>query len=515
MIVPGDSAQGGWRPLVQAPTPSAHGFEATGPVSPIATFLVSSDWHICDHTSPARLEYLDRFFDPDNADRSRVGPVGTYRPQEFLTRQVGEAFVRTANAVVSGPRFGDAIDAMVITGDVIDNGQLNELGDYVALLSGGTVTPANPSDWVGSPEARFNEHFWHPEPAPRQPKDRPSRLFGYPAVPGILDAAAATFQATGLRHPWLTVHGNHDALLQGTVTPTSDLHSLATGSRRIRALPEGASWADIMPALRRVGPARYVHDDSFPHDIVTPDATRAFLGPKHFKEAMAAAPGLTVGHGFTEDSSPVDGNYFATEINQVVLIGLDTVNPHGGYEGSLDELQVGWLESQLVRYADRLVIVASHHPPAVLTNDYAPEGANRRVLGDEVLRLLHKAGNVITWLTGHEHRHAFSLHISSEGHLLPEISTASLIDWPQQGRVLEWGIDSRGNIAISSSALDHSGTVIPDQAHDRIDYLASWSRLLSANDYQRREPYLSLERSAGFISDRYFNFILPNPFEKS
>ena len=60
------------------------------------------------------------------------------------------------------------------------------------------------------------------------------------------------------------------------------------------------------------------------------------------------------------------------------LIALDTVNPHGGWQGSLDETQFAWLCDELDAAADRHVVIASHHPSFTLTNDYAPDGRRAR-----------------------------------------------------------------------------------------------------------------------------------------
>ena len=507
MIVPGDAGRGGWRSLVEAPPPGLSGHPVTGQVTPLVTLVVGSDWHVCDQSSPARLEYLDRYFDPDHPDRARVGPVGTYRPQEFLTLQVADAFIRRANTVRHGPMWGHPVDGVVITGDVIDNGQRNELQDFVTLLVGGQLSSRDLSTWVGGHSATFDPHYWHPEAGPGDPMDRAREIFGYPSVPDILTMAGRGFETPGFEHQWMVVHGNHDALLQGTVSPSDDLNALAMGFRRIIQTAPGTPWQQIVDALRRVGPARYIHTPAFPTEAVPPDPTRHLVGAGEFRRAMHRASGAPAGHGWAGGEGSV--NYFATEAGEVILVGLDTVNPHGGYEGSLDEAQLDWLDGTLALYRDRRVIVASHHPPEAMINDYAPEGAGRRILGDEILSHLHAAGNVITWLTGHEHRNALRVHIGPDGSVIPEIATASLIDWPQQGRTIEWGLDSAGRIVISSQVIDHEAPALPDNAQTDGDYLASWSRLLSVNDYQRRDPFLSVDRSWGHPSERYFTLLLP------
>ncbi|NED49903.1 TIGR03767 family metallophosphoesterase, partial [Micromonospora aurantiaca] len=86
--------------------------------------------------------------------------------------------------------------------------------------------------------------------------------------------------------------------------------------------------------------------------------------------------------------------YYGFDQGVVRGLVLDTVNPNGYSEGSLDKKQFAWLEAQLkagssryfaadgsvVKHAvkDRLFVLFSHHPIASLEN---PLGGDR-VLGD-------------------------------------------------------------------------------------------------------------------------------------
>ena len=54
---------------------------------------------------------------------------------------------------------------------------------------------------------------------------------------------------------------------------------------------------------------------------------------------------------------------------------LDTVNHHGGWQGSIDEAQLSWLEAELAASAARPVVLFSHHPLETLVNDTRPPGA--------------------------------------------------------------------------------------------------------------------------------------------
>ena len=258
---------------------------------PIAALWHLSDLHLCDAESPARLEYLDRHGDSDSPHREELGDVGTYRPQEILTVQVAVAMVETVNAVRTGPTTGMAIDGVVLTGDIVDNAQENELGWYQQIVEGGVLHPwsgdAQLSSWVGVSNAdKWDERYWHPDgPPPECLPDRPTTLFGFPRVSGLIEAARRDVVSPGLALDWVTVHGNHDLLLQGTVAVTEDLQTLATGDARILDLPSGVSPRVTLEATAPVGPARYPHDSSSPRTSIVSDPTRRMLETGDFPRA--------------------------------------------------------------------------------------------------------------------------------------------------------------------------------------------------------------------------------------
>lgn len=461
--------------------PSAH--------RPLATIVHLSDVHLCDAESPARLEYLDRHADPGEPYADVFEEIGTYRPQEILTAQVALAMVRTVNTLTRGPLTGRPVDAVLVTGDIIDNAQRNELTAYLSLFRGGEVRPGSGgerSSWVGAPDAGFwSDRFWHPEGAPAgHGPDRLEASFGYPLVPGLSEAARTPLRSPGVVHPLLTVHGNHDALLQGTVAATDATRSLAVGDRRVIDLAPGQTPYAALEATPALGPARYVDRPDSPTVAIPADEGRALV---ESGEVASATMGEQRG-------------YWARDVGGLRLVALDTVNPHGGWEGSIGEEQLEWLQGELAA-ADRPVVITSHHPSWTLRNPYAPEGVSRRVLAEELIGVLLAEPKVVLWVAGHVHMNRVKMHPSRHGGLL-EVTTASLIDWPQQGRVIEVSEHPDGGVIVAMTLVEHDGRVDwrgLDEAALLGDplALAGLSRELAGNDYRARAHPIGIEALGG------------------
>ena len=224
----GPANQLGWKELIETPG-EFHLNEL--PKGKVLTVLGHfSDLHVCDAESPSRIEYLDRYSDPDNPMREIVGYIGTYRAQEILTTQVLASMVDSLNNIEKGPLTNSLIEAVVVTGDMTDNAQKNEAQWYINTLNGGKVKPVSgdkeKSEWVGSLNVDFDEHYWHPDGALNDQKlDRPIAKFGFPIIKGLVEKARNEFTSQGLKFPWFATYGNHDQLLQGTVAPDEELNN--------------------------------------------------------------------------------------------------------------------------------------------------------------------------------------------------------------------------------------------------------------------------------------------------
>ncbi|MBK9180835.1 MAG: metallophosphoesterase [Acidimicrobiales bacterium] len=474
----GGVGPGGWLDLAGCGG-SPHAGVSPSPHEVIAVLAHLSDLHVCDAESPARQEYLDHHAHQGAPFQRMLGDVGTYRPQEIFTVPVAVAMVEAVNRLRVGPVTGEPIDATVLTGDLVDNAQANELDWYLAVVGGGVVRPASGdpdhSGWVGAPDAPWSEHYWHPEGHRSGALDRWVAVHGFPTADGVVHHARAEVRSPGLQTPAFGVHGNHDALLQGTVAPDDSLRALAVGPVRYTDLAPGQSPLVVLEAVPRTGPARYTYTPASPACSVAPDRRRRLLAPGE----VAARGALHAG----PDHEPGPGNAYTAPLTAAVrLVALDTVNPHGGWEGSIDRSQLEWLRAVLARCAEQYLVVASHHPSWCLVNGWRPPGADDRVLADEVVGVLTAEPRVLVWLAGHVHHHAVVQHDRPGGGVLVEITSASLIDWPQQARVLELVRERGGTVALVSTAVDHAAPPRPAAAEpgDPL-HLAALSRVLARN----------------------------------
>ena len=487
---------------------------------PLLTVAHLSDLHLCDSQSPARGEFLDRWSDLDSPLREHIGIIGSYRPQDCLTVQVGAAMVVAVNAVGTGPVGGATIDWAITTGDVTDSAQTNELGWYIALLDGGEIVPdsGSPDRYEGVADADdWHEAYWHPDPARRPdgsllPPDRPRRMFGFPEAPGLLDALREPFRSPGLAMPWLAVHGNHDQLIQGNIPGVGEFANAAMADRKATGVP--ATWTP-----EQVGQFAAAIDASeewaldrwaeLPHRLITPDPRRRTITRPEFLDAHFGDQSRPAGHGFQPGP---DTAYYRYDHGAVTVLVLDLVNEHGGWQGSMDAPQLSWLETELAD-ADRerrLVVLASHHTLADLVNDRSAPGASRRVLVAELTDIIDGHPCVVLWLNGHTHITRVTPH--SGRHAWWEVTAPSLIDFPQQARIVELFRSPAGTLTVALTMLDHTGELPWSGRIDSLAAMAGLSRQLAANDWQFDRAHLTRHHRIGTADDRNVLLHLPDPW---
>jgi metallophosphoesterase (TIGR03767 family) len=518
-FVKGAAGAGGYRPVTTGPgEPHIVRNDLGTPTPPVGTrttilaFAQLTDVHLIDAQSPMRVEYVDRFEDKYTAGDPVIGLLtSSYRPQEMLTTQVADSMVQKINTFATGaPATGRPLDFAIQTGDNADNCQLNELRWNIDVLDGGkTVTPDSGSltQYEGVADRKvYDPHYWHPEPGTKQ--DIFHSDFGFPDVAGLLAAARNPFTSTGLNVPWYTVFGNHDGLVQGNFPHSVPLTVVAQGGLKITTVPPGLSQADILRALRTVNATPLLGATALTSaNIVSADAKRRVLNRKQTVEEHFTTGGTPVGHGFTATNRAQGTAYYTFEKNNVLGIVLDTCNPNGYSEGSVDKPQFEWLKLVLATNTNKHVMVFSHHTAATMSNRLRVTGLDvrQRILGPAVLTELHKYPNVVAWVNGHTHRNQI---IPQKRLLKPgfwEINTASHVDFPQQSRIIELVDNGNGTLSIFCTMLDHAGPASNGGSLANPVALSSLARELSANDPQERTSGKN-----GALNDRNVELLVAN-----
>lgn len=482
----------------------------------LLAFVQLSDVHIVDAQSPLRLEWVDRLDDP-----SALPAIGlftsSYRAHEMLSGQIADSMVRAINQIASGPVTGKPLALAIQTGDNSDNSQLNEVRWNIGVLNGGQVRvdSGNLNKYEGvadSTPTTYDAAYWHPHGAPAgKPVDRPRSEYGFPVVPGLLDAARRPFTAEGLDIPWYSVFGNHDGLVQGNFpTSTLQLNLLALGTLKVVSPPLGVHPAAILDDLM-TDPAALITNllsgvTNAGVRTVTPDLNRRLLTRKQVVEQHFSMGGAPFGHGFTTANRQQGTAYYHFDKGDVRFIVMDTVNPNGYADGSLDQTQFTWLSNLLAQSTDKVVMVFSHHTSDTMGNPLVLTGGDLepRVLGGAVLTELLSHPQVVAWINGHTHTNKITPRVRTGGGGLWEITTASHIDWPQQARIIEIADNDDGTLSIFTTMVDHAGPASNGSLANPVQ-LASLARELAANDWHDHSG------GTGAPEDRNVELLVGNP----
>jgi len=402
---------------------------AIEPGEELAVFAQLTDVQITDEESPARLELLDR-----------LGPPFTsaFRPQESLTGHVLAAALGSLRSVRP--------QALVLTGDLIDNAQRNELDQFLAIMRGGRVEP-------GSGGVRYEgvQAAGNPDPFVYRPEVDP------PRQRGLLRRAQWPFDSPGAGAPWFPLVGNHDLLVQGNVASSARIAAIATGSRKLVRLGELAQEAARTRRFTRPIVERLL-ERGLPGETVrvSRDPRRRPHSPAEavarLREASDAPPG-----GPLLDYSFDIGEH-------VRGVALDTVRRDIGASGIVRPAQVRWLRRELTRAGDRWVVVFSS------TSLTETAGA------EPVLRALDANRQVVAVVSGDKHRNRIEPRRSGAGGYWL-IGTSSLVDYPQQARAFGLRRAPGGRVVLDTWVVDHAS-----------DPLAEVSRQLAHLDHQGGRP---------------------------
>jgi 3',5'-cyclic AMP phosphodiesterase CpdA len=401
----------------------------------LATFGQLTDTHVRDEESPARVPFLDR-----------LGPpfTSTFRPQEAFSTQVLDAAVRALDR--AHPQ------AVVVTGDIVDSAQENELDQALAVLGGGVVEPDSGGHGYDGVQASAN-----PDPFYFRPDN------DAPRHPGALGDAQRPFRAAGLRAPWYPAIGNHDVLVQGEVPATEAIEEVATGDRMVVGIDPSfqppVTEVEAAPAVNALLTQGEVFGRA---ETVPADRARRHLSPDEIVARLADAAGVR--------PAVPDRLDYAFDLGPAVRgIVLDTAARSGGSHGVVSADQIAWLRAQLARAGERWVVVFAHNPLE------ASDG------GEQALALLDAAPRAVAVVAGNRHRNTIR---PRDGYWL--IGTSSLADFPQQARMFRLRQTADGAV-LETWMVDHDGRG-----------LAGTSRELAYLDAQGGRP----QGFAGAAADR-------------
>ena len=409
------------------------------------------------------------------------------------------------------------IDMAILTGDLADISQYNEIRWVIDILDGKKVNP---------------DSGWDNNPIPyRFDNGKPNDTYD-------------TFTAKGLDIPWYFVPGNHDGLVMGNF-PITDRElnlfgkTIHGGTRKIYdAISTGfVNYTGFDPTLE--GFLKHLAD---PRKLyVWPDADRRVVSYTDVAEQMLVSEDDgSQGHGMrivknTRGSLKGRKHYSFTRPlgngnGRIRYVMLDT-NTVAYSEGWLRPRDFQWLEDELqdAQAENQLVIVNSHHgPKSIISNTYRlkikPRGQilknpdcvkktkQRGTVNDcdGLIHTLNKYPNVIVHLHGHDHANKVTPRMNGENGYW-QIMTSSMVAWPQQFRVLDIKTDGCTGV-IASTMLNHT-TNNPLDVSQRGRFLAYLNAYLKG--YQARSKKWGIEavldRREGEDADRnsFLYFTIP------
>ena len=266
-----------------------------------------------------------------------------------------------------------------------------------------------------------------------------------PRHPELLARAMEPVRSAGLHAPWHAVLGNHDILVAGEIAPTTATRAAATGDRLlVTPAPE------LLEQLRGVQPTRAQVDELLRAGLqgdairVAPDPDRTQLDAADVvaalreKHAQATLP-------LNDDAKTTDRLDYATNAgDHLCLIVLDLVRRDAGSGGLVTAATLTTLQRELAAAGDRYILIAVHQP------------LDQTAGGDAIFDLLDADPRVVAVLAGHTHRNAIVPRRSAAGGYWL-ITTASIIDWPQQWRALRLVQTAGGGVALETWMVDHTG----------------------------------------------------------
>ncbi|MBI4775047.1 MAG: metallophosphoesterase [Deltaproteobacteria bacterium] len=365
---------------------------------------------------------------PTSAEGSAMAPP---RPAQFIrlndlgSAPNAEGAIGTAGQLISFGQISDThitLDDFSVTGNLALESLLDSFGDNIGF--GGLDRP--------QPQERYDVDVLQAIVKTMNAVVPPLDLIVHTG--DAIDAGVMTelvsflgeINQSGL--PWLQAIGNHDRLALGNIRP---------------------SLAENLSSLDFVDTGQFIREHFFRHHV----PTELMFG--------SMAMGFDFGPGFNGDPNSVKGFYAFSPVapvrdvsNVLVQPGvrfyvLESTLDAGSAEGGVSDEQISWLAGQLDQHTDSLAIVISHHRLNDLT-----------IGRDDLVGVLFDHPQVIAVLSGHDHTHRIrAFPVSGEPHRgFWQIQTSSLIDFPQQARILEVINNADGTGIIRTFVFNQQAT---------------------------------------------------------
>lgn len=394
-----------------------------------------TDLQLTDVESPVRSVY-----------GMTIGNGSAYRSHAIYAPHILDAMIQT----ISYFHAKEKMDVVLTTGDMIDNNEYAEMVIFNTTMNGGTVSMDTGE--VDDPKKGSGNDFADPFIAKGLPE--------------------------GLK--WYSLVGNHDALVSGIFYPTETSNAKFIGDEIPTTnigveIYTGTQDASTQYAKVKCGFQKGVKDngDVYPLYVTVDECKDPFVYPDPNRKLMKTRQELiaAINDGKKYDLSITDeqSGYYSFKPNSEVpveIIMLDTAAARHHYmvngelregkqneAGFLDEVQFNWLKTKLNTLQSQgvLAIIAQHHPTYGFNED-------SEVSGEELKSTLKSYNNIIALIVGHGHRNRIDLYSAENENEYPftEIQTASLLDYPEQGRLFEFVYNGDGNISLITTVFNHA-----------------------------------------------------------
>ena len=409
-------------------------------------FVVMSDFQMRDDESPLNVNPVKFLI-----------PSSYYPASAHISYQVDD-MVRTLREYETDAN--KPVEMAIFTGDFIDISQYNEVRLGIDVLDGGMIDPDTGLD---------------DDPIPGTFSDgKPNDTYD-------------PFMALGLNGqgeqadiPWYYVTGNHDGLMLGNFPITDEPLNLfgqeiRGGTREFydKIATGNQNWFGYDPSL--LGFLLHFLDGTWK---VEPDADRRVVNQAEIAEEMFNSTSQPHGHGMQhviEQQGSLNGKQhysFSSNSGLIKHIALDTNMPLGP-EGWMTLQSLSWLRAELedAETNGQLVIISSHHKPKDII-----------INGPLLVDMLNEYPNVIAHLVAHSHINAIRPRAGEDAlHSYWEIESGSMVNWPQQFRMLDIKIDPASATGVITSTMLNHSTDSPLHVSNRGRFLSFIERYLEGS----------------------------------